>query len=141
MAAGLPPDLVRRDLDVNEAWTPLRFLDEPIEVHFDAPQRLSRRPEAPQAFEWRGERFNVTELLAEWTDYRRRGRYENNMQPAHARVAAQRGSWGVGRFYFRVRVTGGRVFDIYFDRAPEDAGDRQGHWLIYREMEQADSGG
>jgi hypothetical protein len=31
-------------------------------------------------------------------------------------------------------MKGGRVFDIYYDRAPEAAGDRAGHWYLFREM-------
>ena len=120
--------------DVTDAWVPFHFLDEPIEVHFDTPPLLTRKPDAPQAFVWREERFAVDDILATWSDYRRRGRSERNMQPAHAQVAVRRGSWGVGRFYFRLRVQGGRVFDIYYDRAPEDAGDRVGHWFVYREL-------
>ena len=82
--------------------------------------------------EW--EHYQVTEKLAEWFDYTRRGRMARNMQPAHAAVAAGRGSLGVGRFYYRVQVDSGQVFDIYYDRAPKDAGDRLGHWFLYREM-------
>jgi hypothetical protein len=124
---------------VTDAWVPLHFLDEPIEVHFDTPPLLTRKPDAPQAFVWRGESHGVVEVLANWSDYRRRGRAERNMQPAHAQVAVRRGSWGVGRFYFRLRVQGGRVFDIYYDRAPEEAGDRAGHWFVYRELGPASS--
>jgi hypothetical protein len=57
-----------------------------------------------------------------------------NMQPAHAAAAERRGSWGVGRDYYRVRTAGGRLFDIYFDRAPKDAGHRKGAWFLYREL-------
>ena len=57
-----------------------------------------------------------------------------NMQEAHLREASRRGSWGVGRFYFRVRTENGRIFDIYYDRAPEEAADRKGHWFIWREL-------
>ena len=65
-----------------------------------------------------------------------------NMQPAHAAVAASRGSLGVGRFYFRVRVDSGRVFDIYYDREIRDVDDRLGHWFLYRELEkQVNPGG
>ncbi|OGO10520.1 MAG: hypothetical protein A2Y93_13565 [Chloroflexi bacterium RBG_13_68_17] len=117
-------------------WVPANFIDEPIEAEFDRPPMLSRKPGAPNGFVWRGERFRVEQTLASWFDYARKGRSAKNMQPAHARVAAQRGSWGVGRFYFRVRA-GGRVFDLYYDRAPEGAGDRQGHWFLYREMKPA----
>lgn len=58
-----------------------------------------------------------------------------NMSMAHAAAAAAQGSWGVGRFYFRVLTDGGKLYDIYYDRAPKDAGDRMGAWFMYRELE------
>ena len=72
--------------------------------------------------------------LSEWTDFTRRGRMARNMQPAHAEVAARRGSLGVGRFYYRVRVEEGKVFDLYYDRAVKNVDDRLGHWFLYREI-------
>jgi len=59
-----------------------------------------------------------------------------NMTPVHASAAAERGSLGVGRFYFRVRVESGQVFDLYYDRHIKDVDDRLGHWLLYRELEE-----
>ena len=78
--------------------------------------------------------IEVVEMLREWHDYRRRGRMASNMRPAHAAVAEQRGSWGVGRDYFLVRTAGGRIFEIYYDRAPKNADRRKGAWFLYREM-------
>lgn len=109
---------------------PLSFIDEPIEAIFDHPPALEKAPPCPSAFRWRDEIFPIQEMLAEWHDFRRRGRMGRNMQPAHAAAASNRGSWGVGRFYFRVRVKDGRIFEIYFDRAPKDVGDRKGSWFI-----------
>ncbi len=106
---------------------------EPIEVFFDAPPLLEKAPPCPSGFEWRGERFRVSELLSEWRDYQRRGRMARNMRPEHARVASARGSWGVGRFHFVVRVDTGRVFEIYYDRAPSHAGERKGSWYLFAE--------
>ncbi len=112
----------------------VRFIGEAIEVHFEAPPLLSKKPGAPDEFIWQGERFEVERLLGEWFDYGRRGRMTMNMRPENLRKAERRGSWGVGRYYFRVEVPDGRIFDIYYDRAPEDAADRQGHWFVWREM-------
>jgi hypothetical protein len=56
------------------------------------------------------------------------------MRPAHATAAAVRGSLGVGRFYLRVRVDTGQVFDLYYDRLIKDVDDRLGHWFLYREL-------
>ncbi|MFW6136224.1 MAG: DUF6504 family protein, partial [Chloroflexota bacterium] len=92
----------------------------------------------PASFLWRGETYRIVEKLKEWHDYRRRGRMAHNMRPAHAAAARRRGSWGVGRDYYRVRTEDGRVFDLYFDRAPRHAGDRTGEWFLYREMGEDD---
>ncbi len=76
----------------------------------------------------------MTERISEWKDFTRRGRMARNMQPAHAAVAAERGSLGVGRFYFRVKVDSDQIFDLYYDRAIKDVDDRLGHWVLYREL-------
>ncbi|HEX9680722.1 MAG TPA: DUF6504 family protein [Anaerolineales bacterium] len=115
-------------------FSPLAFVDEPVEVDFDRPPALLKKPGPPSAFRWRGEQHRIEELLSEWFDYGRKGRMARNMAPEHLETAKRRGSWGVGRFYFRVRVSSGRVFDLYYDRAPESAGDRTGHWFLWREM-------
>jgi hypothetical protein len=73
-------------------------------------------------------------MLSEWKDFSRRGRMARNMRPAHAEVAAGRGSLGVGRFYFRVRTNTGQVFDLYYDRQIKSVDDRLGHWFLYREL-------
>jgi len=116
-----------------------RFIGSPIEVEFDEPPQLSKSPDCPDRFLWQGETFEIVELLREWRDYDRRGRMAENMRPAHISVAAKRGSWGVGRFYFRVRVKGGRVFELYYDRAPIDADRREGGWFLTQELP-ADNG-
>lgn len=72
--------------------------------------------------------------LQEWRDYGRRGRMATNMRPENLKKAAKRGSWGVGRYYFRVQVADGRIFDIYYDRAPKGQAQRLGSWFLYREI-------
>ena len=119
---------------MSETWRPLRFIDAEIEVAHDRPPALSKRPPAPDSFLWSGRTYQVVEVLSSWTSYERRGRMADNMAPAHLATAARRGSWGVGRFYFRVQTEGGPVFDLYYDREPEGAGDRAGHWFLWREM-------
>ena len=116
---------------------PLRFIGEPIEAHFDQPPALEKKPGCPEAFVWRETRYQVVEMLSEWHDYRRRGRMAINMRPDHAAHATRRGSWGVGRDYFRVRVAGGRLFELYYDRAPRDSDRRKGGWFLFRELETA----
>jgi Family of unknown function (DUF6504) len=122
---------------VSSDFASRRFIDEEISVHFDRPPVRKKVPGPPDAFDWRGQTYRTVEVLSRWSEYERKGRAAKNMAPAHARVAQRRGSWGVGRLYFRMRTATGQVFDVYYDRAPEGAGDRSGHWFLYREMEAA----
>lgn len=111
-----------------------RFVGESITVSFDAKPVLEKKPGVPDRFEWRGDAFEIESVLREWHDYSRRGRAASNMRPTHAAAAEARGSWGVGRDYYRVRVTCGRVFEIYYDRAPRDVRRRKGEWFLFREL-------
>ena len=114
--------------------SPSRFIGEPIEARFDRPPALEKKPGCHDAFVWRCEPYRVVEKLAEWHDYARKGRMAGNMRPDHAEVASQRGSWGVGRAYFRVRVEGGQLFELYYDRAPKGSKQRKGQWFLVAEL-------
>lgn len=122
------------------ALVPVRFIGEEIEVHFDKSPMLEKKPGCPQAFTWRGERYQISEMLSEWHDYSRRGRMARNMQPQHAEVAKSRGSWGVGRDYYRVETDSGLIFEIYYDRAPKGVDTRKGEWFLYQELEYEEEG-
>ncbi len=111
----------------------LRFIDEPIEVNYNKPPLFDKKPGCPDRFTWDSQVFEVSELLAEWQDFRRRGRMARNMTPPHKTHAELVGSWGVGRFFFRVRTAGGRIFELYYDRAPVDVDDRKGRWVLFAE--------
>lgn len=118
-------------------FEPLRFIGESIVVEFDHPPLLEKKPECPDRFRWRGRPYEIVETVAAWTDYARKGRMQRNMRPEHARTAERRGSWGVGRFYFRVRTRSGHFFDLYYDRAPQGLDKRKGSWHLYRELSRA----
>jgi hypothetical protein len=115
-------------------YKPLHFIDEPINPQFDKSPALDKKPGCPDGFIWKEETYRIIELLEEWVDYQRRGRMSRNMQPQHAAVASTRGSWGVGRFYFRVRIHSGQIFLIYYDRAPKDVYLRKGSWVLVGEF-------
>jgi len=119
---------------MGDEWVPARFIDDEITVAFDRTPVRSKIPGPPSTFAWQGSSFRVKAVLGSWSEFERKGRMARNMAPAHLRSAARSGSWGVGRYYFRVRVEGDRVFDLYYDRAPESSGDRAGHWFLYREL-------
>jgi hypothetical protein len=111
-----------------------RFIGEPMVPVFHTPPPISKKPHCPNGFIWGDEAFHVQAVLEEWKDYQRRGRMRSNMRPANQAKAAKRGSWGVGRFYFRVRVQNGRCFEFYYDRSPKDSDDRYGAWFLTREL-------
>lgn len=136
-------------------FTPLHFLDQPIEPIFDTPPALEKSPTCPNGFTWEGKTYRVLEMLSAWTDFKRRGRMARSMSPEHAASASNRGSLNVGRFYFRVRVSvvlpavvrsavqlpneqdTTQIFDVYYDRAMKNVDDRKGQWFVYREMQSA----
>jgi len=109
---------------------PFHFYDDPIEVIFNTPPVYEKKPDCPQGFIWRGETYLITEVLEEWVDYQRRGTMSRNMKPTHLASARLKGSWGVGKFTFRVKVATGQYFEIYYDRAPDNCDDRKGNWLL-----------
>jgi hypothetical protein len=115
-------------------FQPLKFIEEKITVYYDKAPMFEKTPTCPSKFTWRDRDYIIVELLGEWRDYERRGRYKRNMQPQHAVVASQRGSWGVGLFFFRVRVETAQIFELYFDRAPKSSDQRKGEWYLYREL-------
>jgi hypothetical protein len=112
---------------------PTRFIGESVQVIFDTPPVYEKKPECPDGFLWDGRTYRVVELLQAWVDFSRRGRMKRNMQPQHASVASHRGSWGVGRFFFQVKVDTGQQFELYYDRAPKDVDARKGAWFLVAE--------
>jgi len=119
---------------MSQEFKPLHFIGASIAVEFDKEPLHIKKPLCPDRFIWKGEIFYVVDKLGEWPDYSRSGHMTHNMRPANMAKALRRGSWGVGRFYFRVQTENGQIFDLYYDRAPKDAFDREGVWYLYREM-------
>ena len=113
---------------------PIKFISDPIEVFFDRAPLYEKKPPCPDGFFWGEEEYRVFRILREWKDFTRSGRMAHNMRMSSQRKAARRGSIGVGRFHFRVEVDGGRVFDLYYDRAVLSADDRKGTWILHQEL-------
>jgi hypothetical protein len=117
-------------------YKPIKFISERVEVIFDKPPLLEKLPGCPDGFRWGGVTYRITALLREWRDFSRRGRMAHTMRPANLKKAARRGSVGVGRFHFRVKVADGRIFDLYYDRAVTSADQRKGSWTLHQELEE-----
>ena len=115
-------------------YRPLRFIGEQVEVRFAGRPALEKRPGVPEGFVWAGKHHAIMRVLSEWHDYTRRGKMARNMRPENAEHAALRGSRGVGRDYYRVETDSGRLFDIYYDRAPRSVVDTKGAWFLFREI-------
>ena len=116
-------------------FKPLHYIGAKIQAEFDQDPLLIKEPGCPDRFFWEGQVFQITEKLGEWHDFSRTGNMAHNMRPANQAKAIKRGSWGVGRYYFRVKTDSGRLFELYYDRAPRHAGDRAGSWYLDRELE------
>lgn len=119
---------------------PARFIGAPIEATYDQAPPLEKRPGPPDGFAWEGRTYRVTALLREWHDYRLRGKgeafYVKERGSYRAKAVQRRGTWGVGRDYYRVRTDTGEVFDIYYDRAPQGPGRGKGAWFLLRQIVQ-----
>ena len=113
---------------------PLQFIGEAIRAEFDDAPSVEKNPTCPNRFVWRDETYAIVELLSEWRDYGRRDRMALNMRPEHAAAAVRRGSWGVGRIYFRVLTDSKQIFDLYYNRAPKSVRERKGDWQLFREL-------
>lgn len=118
---------------------PKRYIGREIKVDFDKAPALQKTPHCPDMLYFGKETLRVVEVLKEWSDFTRQGRFTQNMRPEHLEVARGRGSWGVGRIFFRVRVEDGRLFELYYNRAPKDATDRLGYWFLRCELTRSDS--
>lgn len=121
-------------MHINHDEWDVRFIGEKVGVEFDEAPLFSKKPHCPNRLIWGEETVSINKLLTEWRNYDRRGSRAQNMRPENLAKAAKRGSWGVGRYYFRVVLENGRIFDLYYDRAPKGSNKRQGSWYLHREM-------
>ena len=82
------------------------FISEEIEALFDQEPVLEKRTSVPDGFIWRGHTYRVVSLLREWHDYTPRGKskamYEKEHGAYWVKASHRRGTWGVGRDYYRV---------------------------------------
>lgn len=121
-------------MEINHEEWDISFIGEKVQVEFDDAPLFSKKPHCPDRVWWQGELWMVEKLITEWRDYGRRGKRANNMRPENIVRAKKKGSWGVGRYYFRVCLDNGRLFDLYYDRAPKGLDQRQGSWHLHREL-------
>jgi hypothetical protein len=119
---------------MNEQILPIHFIGERIEVIFNQEQIRTKNPGCPDAFCWRSTEYTIIKIVKQWTDFSRKGNMQRNMSEVHHSRAEIKGSWGVGKIFFRIQVHTGQIFEIYFDRAPQNVMDRGGGWFLLQEF-------
>jgi len=107
-----------------------RFIDEEISVEIDREFFLKKDPPCPDRLVWRDQVIPLRALLRSWDDFSRKGRMAKNMRASHRVRAQNKGSWGVGRRYFECSGAQDAIYCFYYDRAPKDAGDKLGCWIL-----------
>lgn len=108
-----------------------KFIDEEIKVVYEKEFFLSKKPSCPDFILWRETRFYIDELISSWFDFSRKGNKSRNMREEHLQQAKEKGSWGVGRYYFKFREKSGQIFTIYYDRSPKNVDDKKGKWILF----------
>ncbi|MBC7250995.1 MAG: hypothetical protein H5T62_12015 [Anaerolineae bacterium] len=120
------------------------FISEEIEALFDREPALEKRTGVPDGFIWRGRPYRVVSLLREWHDYTPRGKskamYEKERGAYWVKASHRRGTWGVGRDYYRVLTASDEIFDIYYDRKPKGR-KQKGTWILWRQVDEDHQGG
>ena len=107
-----------------------QFICEEIHAGFEKDFFLEKNPPCPNYILWRGKAIRLIEIISAWDDFSRSGKQARNMRETHLERASKKGSWGVGRQYFKVKDMDDRILVIYFDRAPKDAVDKKGRWIL-----------
>lgn len=116
----------------------MNFVGGEITVRLPDGFSYEKKPPVPEAFQWRGSLHPVVEMLATWHRYGKAEiRTQGGRDPYYVRSGGTQGSWGQGRVYYRVRTEEGRLFDLYYDRAPKGK-RRAGAWFLWRELSAAE---
>ena len=111
------------------------FYSEPITVKFRKEPLLEKKTGPPDTFFWRGKSYTVVLVEKEWHNYDSRGRikkFYSQRRGNAPEMNPRKGSWGVGRDYYRVKTDTGEVFVIYYDRQPEKT--KKGQWILLKKV-------
>ncbi len=81
--------------------------------------RMARgEPGLPKAFTWRGESFGVVREVSAWKESSREG-------------ARAGGELYLRRHYFKLKMTSGDLWTIYFVRQSPRSGNPKNRWFLY----------
>ena len=97
------------------------FVSEPITPHktaFDTRAMAAGLPGLPGGFDWRDESYQVSVELMAW----------KRSQPEGGRAGGER---YLRRHYYRLRMSDGSVWTVYFLRQTPKSGSPTSRWYLY----------
>lgn len=97
------------------------FVSETITPHkgvFDTAAMAAGEPGLPRGFTWRDESFDVVERLESW----------KQSGPEKGRSHGER---YLRRHYYRLRMSDGAIWTVYFTRQPQQSGSARQRWFLY----------
>lgn len=97
------------------------LISEPITPHggaFDTQAMGRAEPGLPSAFNWRDEVFPIAAVMDKWKHSSREG-------------SSAQGDLYLRRHYFRLRMTNGATWVVYFLRQTPRSGKHQARWFLY----------
>lgn len=103
------------------------FLSEPLNPvgGFDTAAMATGAPGLPTAFDWRDARYTVVETLARW----------KTTSPEHGKAGNE---VYLRRHYFKLRMSDGSAWTVYFTRQPARGGSPKTRWFLYSRAEPED---
>ena len=97
------------------------FVSEPLTPKpgtFNAARMAAGEPGLPTGFTWRGEDFDVAEVVEAWKHSSRAG-------------GRAGGQLYLRRHYYRLRMINGQVWTVYFVRQTPTSGSAKARWFLY----------
>ena len=97
------------------------LISEPITPHpgtFEATRMARGEPGLPGGFDWRGCSTKVVELIGAWKESSREG-------------GRAGGDLYLRRHYYRLRMSDGRLWIVYFVRQTPRSGNPKARWFLY----------
>ena len=90
---------------------------EPVAATFDTAGMSRGEPGLPTRFRWRGEAYEIDQVLETWKDS---GPCRNGSNERYLR-----------KHWYRIKETGGQIMTIYFDRQPRSKSQVKQRWWLY----------
>ncbi len=97
------------------------LVSEPLRPHpgtFDTTRMGRGEPGLPSGFTWRGDSFEIAEELSAWKESSREG-------------ARAQGDLYLRRHCFKLRMSDGSTWSIYFERQSPRSGNPKQRWFLY----------